>query len=422
MSAPAFHTIPQKQETARMDTGLVTRYHGEVAESVRGVAKWMQERDFAGFDLYDMLNSPYLSSWASTRFPFNALCVQVGKRWAGAGARKMMRVPASKNPKALGLALAGFCDLARCGERTESQAQYLKSELKRLSSPGEPYFCWGYDWNYATLRSIPLTAFGPNCIATYFCASALLDMHEVFGDGEARKMAESAGKFIVQRLNRSVDTPRHLCFSYTPEDHTKIVNNSVLAGSLLARLAYVGGDAYIGFAKRTLQYLVDRQRPDGSWIYGEWRWQKWVDSFHTAYNLMALLAYRNATGDPGFDAQLWRGYEFYFGAFFGPDGMPKYSPRSPYPLDIHSCAQAMLTFCAFADSDALRRAVQVFEWTNRNMRNADGSYAFQKHRLWINRTPYMRWGQAWMFHALARLNRRLLNPQGLLMAASAGSL
>lgn len=421
MSAPAFQSALREQSIAGMDTGVAARFQSEVAESVRGVAHWMQERDFAGFDLYDMLNSPYLSSWASTRFPVNALCVQVGKRWAGAKTRKLLRVPESKNPKALGLALAAFCDLARCGEPTESQAQYLKSELKRLASPGESFFCWGYDWNYLALRSIPLTAFGPNCIATYFCASALLDLHEVFGDAEARKMAESAGQFIVQRLNRSVDTPRHLCFSYTPEDHTKIVNNSVLAGSLLARLAYAGGSAYLESARRTLQYLVDRQRPDGSWVYGEGRWQKWVDSFHTAYNLMALLAYRDATGDGGFDGELRRGYQFYRGAFFGADGMAKYSPRSPYPLDIHSCAQAILTFCAFDDSDALPRALQVFRWTNRNMRNSDGSYAFQKHRLWTNRTPYMRWGQAWMFHALARLKRRLLNPKGLAMAASAGS-
>jgi hypothetical protein len=416
----AFQTASQ-QAVLPVDSGLASRFQIEVGESVTGVAQWMQARDFAGFDLYDMLNSPYLSGWVSRRFPLNALCVQAGKRWAGASARKFLRVPESKNPKALGLALAAFCDLARCGERTQPQAQYLKEELKRLSSPDEPYFCWGYDWNYATLRSTPLTAFGTNCIATYFCASALLDMHEVFGDTEARQMAESAGQFIVKRLNRSIDTPRHLCFSYTPDDQTKIVNNSVLAGSLLARLVYAGGSSYNELAKRTLQYLVDRQRPDGSWIYGEWRWQKWVDSFHTAYNLMALLAYRDATGDHCFDAELQRGYEFYCSSFFGSDGMAKYSPRSPYPLDIHSCAQAILTFCAFDGADALPRALQVFQWTNRNMRNADGSYAFQKHRLWTNRTPYMRWGQGWMFLALARLKRRLLNSRGLASAATAGS-
>jgi hypothetical protein len=39
----------------------------------------------------------------------------------------------------------------------------------------------------------------------------------------------------------------------------------------------------------------------------------------------------------------------------------------------------------------------------KNMRSPDGSFFYQRHRLATNRTPYMRWGQAWMFRALARL-------------------
>ena len=41
----------------------------------------------------------------------------------------------------------------------------------------------------------------------------------------------------------------------------------------------------------------------------------------------------------------------------------------------------------------------------RNMAAPDGSFYFQRHRLWTNRTAYMRWGQAWMLQALARLLR-----------------
>ena len=37
------------------------------------------------------------------------------------------------------------------------------------------------------------------------------------------------------------------------------------------------------------------------------------------------------------------------------------------------------------------------------MAAADGSFYYQRHRLWTNRTPYMRWGQAWMLRALAKL-------------------
>jgi hypothetical protein len=39
----------------------------------------------------------------------------------------------------------------------------------------------------------------------------------------------------------------------------------------------------------------------------------------------------------------------------------------------------------------------------KNMAAADGSFYYQRHRLWTNRVPYMRWGQAWMLRALAKL-------------------
>jgi hypothetical protein len=409
VSSPQTALYPDKNRVASLPGYSPAQIQAEVEEPLRGVAHWIEVRDFAGFDLYDILNSPYLSGWVARRFPLNIVCVQMGKRWAGSRSRRLLRVPASKNPKALALCLAAYCDLSLSGEESHDKAQYLKSELIRLRSPGEAQFCWGYDWDYVSLRGTQLKAFGPNCIATYFCASALLDVHEAFGDAEALAMAQSAGEFIVSRLNRTIDTPEHLCFSYTPEDHTKIFNNSVLAGSLLARLAERANESYLPMAKRTLQYLADRQQPDGSWAYGERRIQKWVDSFHTGYNLLALLHYRNATDDMAFDGVLRRGYDFYRNSFWGPDGMPKYTPHSAYPVDIHSSAQAILTFCAFADSDptALSHAFRILQWTNRHLRNADGSYAFQKHRLWTNRTPYMRWGQAWMFRALARFRRKL---------------
>jgi len=35
-----------------------------------------------------------------------------------------------------------------------------------------------------------------------------------------------------------------------------------------------------------------------------------------------------------------------------------------------------------------------------NLWSGKGFFYFQKKRLYINKIPYMRWGQAWAFHAL----------------------
>jgi len=237
-------------------------------------------------------------------------------------------------------------------------------------------------------------------------------MAEVFGDQEALDMAASAGRFLVKRLNRSIDTDTELCFSYTPGDRTRIYNSTVLVSSFLTRLAgLVAIPQYVDLARRSMQYLISRQLPDGAWYYGDSRWQRWIDSFHTAYNLDSLLQFRQLTGESFADHAIQLGYDYYKRAFFS-QGRPAYYHDRVYPIDIHCCSQAILTFCNFAgqDESALETALEIAEWTLDNMKARDGSFYYQRHRTWINRTPYLRWGQAWMFKALARLERHLTSP------------
>jgi hypothetical protein len=299
--------------------------------------------------------------------------------------------------------LSAYCDLARWGEDAAARVCLLHKELKHLRSPNEQFFCWGYDWDYVSVRGSSMAAFRPNSIATVFCGEALLDKAEVFGDLEAAETARSVGEFFVGRLNRSVDTPEHLCFSYTPENNTQIFNCSALVGAFLARLgSHIQSHEYFQLARRCMQYLVDQQRPDGSWYYGAARRQRWTDGFHTGYMLVALLAYQRAAQDDSFADALRRGYEFYRRALFTEQGIPKYFPDSVYPVDIHSCSQGIIVFCDFAsqDPEARDQAWRVLLWTLRHMQSPEGFFYYQRHRWWVNRVPYMRWGQAWMFRAL----------------------
>jgi hypothetical protein len=382
--------------------------HNIVTTARQQVQRFAEASSWAGFEPYDLLNSPRLRGiWTRAAIPA-AACIQIGRRFTGLRTRRWLRVPASHNPKALALFLAAYCDLSVLGEACLDQVSRLKQKVQILRSPNEPFYCWGYDWDFISLRGSVLSKFSANSIATCFCAEALLDVSQAFGDHEAHSMAESAGQFLVNRLNRPVDKPEHLCFSYTPENRTRIFNSSALAGALLARLGVHNRNLeYLELARRSMQYLVDHQRADGSWTYGEGRWQQWIDGFHTGYNLCALLQYADVTRDKSFDHALDRGYHFYKRCLLRPDGAPKYFHNRVYPIDIHACSQAILTFCAFRDRDpeALGLAQRTADWTIHNMQSSNGTFFYQMHRLWTNRTPYMRWGQAWMFRALARLER-----------------
>ena len=382
------------------------------SRALNRLREWIERHDYAGFEPYDLLNSPYLQGrWSRNKFvaPF---IIQAGRRFGGLRLRSWLRVPPSRNPKALALCLLAYCDLQRLGEKCIQRADSLKRLLLDLKSPVEDSFAWGYDWEFVALRGTVLKKFSPNSIATYFCAKAFLECAEVFGDAEAAAVAHSAGKFLAYRLNRSVETEKHISFSYTPADHTRIYNNSALIGALLARLAT--GDhelEYLSLARCSMRYLADQQAADGSWTYGAGTFQNWIDGFHTGYNLCALLEYQQASGNASFAQDIDAGYDFYKRSFFRKDGAPKYFHDRTNPLDIHSCSQAILTFCAFRhrDPEALALAKRTADWTLDNMTSPEGAFFYQRHRWRTNRTPYMRWGQAWMFRALAALQRAVLS-------------
>jgi hypothetical protein len=91
---------------------------------------------------------------------------------------------------------------------------------------------------------------------------------------------------------------------------------------------------------------------------------------------------------------------YWLGNFFLEDGTPKYYDHETYPVDIHSAAVAI---SALAELDQIDVAFRVTDWTIRNMRDVDGFFYYRVGRILVDETPHMRWGQAWMAYALARL-------------------
>src|ERR1700679_1295491 len=104
----------------------------ELVHAIQGLRTWMESRQFEGYEPFDLLNSPYLRGTWARQLPLAILLIQFGKRFAGAGFRRWLKVPISRNPKALGLCLSAYCDLSRSGCDVSAEAAWLKSELIRL--------------------------------------------------------------------------------------------------------------------------------------------------------------------------------------------------------------------------------------------------------------------------------------------------
>jgi hypothetical protein len=152
--------------------------------------------------------------------------------------------------------------------------------------------------------------------------------------------------------------------------------------------------------------VVANQRGDGSWTYGTDEKQQWIDNFHTAYVLFSLhRIIKLCQLEDKFQDSLRHGFDYWKKTFFLADGWPKYYDDDPYPADAHAGASAIVTFLELGelDPDSLKMAETVARWTIENLRDKDGYFYYQKRRFYTVRKPYMRWSQAWMLYALARL-------------------
>ncbi len=163
-------------------------------------------------------------------------------------------------------------------------------------SKDTPYYCWGYNFDWQS-RAFFLPKFVPNIICTTFAGNALLDAYDKFEDGKYLDMAISAGNFLLEGLNIT-RTDDEICFSYTPLDHGQVHNANLLGAAFLSRLYSLTQEKkYLEPAQSAVRYSIRRQNEDGSWPYGEDKTQRWIDNFHTGYNLVALKRFSEYTGN-----------------------------------------------------------------------------------------------------------------------------
>jgi len=391
-----------------------------IAAAMVAVKTWLELNDFAGWDPFDLLNSPSLGRIGSRNRLAGIAIVQLGKR-SPINLRPILRVPRVRNAKAIGLALSAYVELRELNGATsdEDRVRDLSTWLNLQSCRGYAGACWGYPFDWPS-RSFSAPSGTPSVVTTYFCASALLRLALAKGPGssdstsgvEAWRMARSACDFVMTDLNRLPDrtSSTYFSWSYTPLDHRQIHNANLLGARLLAEVgAETGEEPLKQLALDSAYFTAIRQRPDGSWPYGEDGRNWWVDSFHTAYVISALLSIANLLKDEFLLRAALNGYAYWSTTCFLPDGTPKWGPSRLYPIDIHSAAQAIISFLDFSahDANAKDAAMQVALWTLDHMQTAKGHFAYQQRRLHRIEIPYARWSQAWMFAALVRLLRQL---------------
>ena len=369
---------------------------------------WCRAHDFAGHDPFDALNSRLFQATPLTNSrAARLLWTQLLKR-SPADLRAVALVPAERNAKGIALfALAQLATYRRSKtEEAELQARNLLSLLLSMRVEGCSGAAWGYNFDWQS-RNFFAPRGTPTIVPTAFAARAFIEAAYEFNDDEYLNTARSICDFILRDLPRTVDTATELCFSYAPDSNTRIFNASLLAAEVLASVGRLTSDAALCHeAERAARYVVNQQQPDGSWFYGTEANQQWIDSFHSAYILFSLKRVIDACAlADEFQRSLKRGLSYWTKTFFLADGWPKYYHDDAYPADAHAAASAIVTLveCRELHETSIQMAQQIASWTTRNLRAPQGFFYYQRRRFYTVRKPYMRWTQAWMLYALARL-------------------
>jgi hypothetical protein len=402
---------------------------------------WCRARGYAGHDPFDALNSNLFQATPLRRSRLARLVWTQAFKRSPVNLRSLARVPAEKNSKGTALfALAALSRLRATGDAgDEREARSLLDDLLAAKIETAHGAAWGYNFDWQG-RAFYAPRGTPTVVPTAFAvralveATAALNIAQTAAWGTAQEKstlsedvrkyltaAERACRFIVSDLNRGDESEEEVCFSYTPLDHTRVFNASLLAGEALASVgARTGNAEWIKEGLRAALYVVRRQRTDGSWGYGADSYQSWSDNFHTAFVLGSLARILKACERSELESvavkndsdareeirrAIKRGYAFWRASFFLADGWPKYYHHTAHPADAHSAGAAVVACAELQDlePDALELATRVARWAVRQLYDSRGFFYYQKRRLHTVRTPYMRWSQAWMMYGLARL-------------------
>jgi hypothetical protein len=398
-----------------------------VKRSVEALDRWVLRNGWTGYDPYDA-KGIRLFMWAlalKKSGPWSRLFRRlilgpliVGETLCPRLFRKAFRVRPAINAKGMSLFAKAYLQLYEATGIQEylERARACLKWLDQNKAAGYGVACWGYPFEWQSGVVVP--AGTPASVVTAAGCDAYWTAWKMLKDRAYLKVCGQCCEFFLKHLNVDEIDSDTICFSYTPIDNFHVHNTNLLVAELLIRVGTeLGNDEWVRMGLRAGNYALREQNEDGSLFY--WgRVQNHmnpnrVDHYHTGFEIRCLYGIWKVTGREEYRRAAERYYAFYRTRLIEHGGdwaAPRMYPHSRYPVNIHSCAEAVLLSATLAAEYPEARLLleRLVRWVIENMQVRDGHFIYMRRKMcgieWRSTIPYIRWGQAWMLLALSQVS------------------
>ncbi len=298
-------------------------------------------------------------------------------------------------------------------EQYYRRAQHFLDILEQTRCPGYENYCWGYPFNWKTLRGT-IRQGTPLITTVPYVYEAFKQAYQRDGNDRFRQIMRSIAEHAVKDY-QDVDTSASTSTcSYTPDprDSVRVINANAYRAFLLTSAAVdFSEDRYRKIAERNLNFVIESQNSDGSWYYATDGQRHFIDHFHTCFVLKALSKIGGLTGDSQCAAAIERGVEYYVTHLFDERGLPKPFSQPPrlivYRRELYDYAECMnlatLLRGRFPKLDSI--LLTVVDDVLSRWQKPDGSFRSRRLLIGWDNTPMHRWAQSQMFRSLCFLFR-----------------
>ncbi len=289
------------------------------------------------------------------------------------------------------------------------RALHFLQVLEDTRCPGYENYCWGYPFNWGTLRGT-IWAGTPLITTVPYVYEAFRAVYQVDHNERWHQIMRSIAEhgFIDYKDFATSERAASCSYSPIPEQSVGVVNANAYRAFLLTQAAAdFSEDRYQKTADRNLNFVLEAQNPDGSWYYAKDGKRLFIDHFHTCFVMKALAKVEALTGSREITAAIEHGVDYYVRNLFDEEGVPKPFSRPPrliiYRRELYDYGECInLGVLLRGRFEKLDRLVDgVVNQVLTIWQRPDGAFRSRQLLFGWDNVPMHRWAQAQLFRSLS---------------------